>query len=83
MMKLTLPKNRAVNPLYLLNLKYKRSYKVWILTVYMTEASGTPGLSRKEVKSFSASIQTGAEIIVADKMYNKTTVVFSGYTSMT
>lgn len=51
--------------------------------MYMTDASGTPGLSRKEDRPFSASIQTGAEIIVAHKMYNKTTVVFSGYTSMT
>jgi len=49
----------------------------------MTEARETPGLSIKEVKSFSANRHTGAEISVAHKLYKNTTVISSGYNSMT
>ena len=53
-----------------------------ILTENMTEAWERPGLSRKELKSFVENRHTSAEINVAHKLYKKTTVISSGYTSM-
>lgn len=82
MMKPRHPKNAELFFLKKSHYSWSKIRGVWILTVYIIETRETSGLSRKEVKSFSANMHTGAEITVPHKLYMKTTVISWGYTSM-